>query len=83
MNATHRSGRKEETMSATPESLSITEVAHNLNCSDDTVRRMISRGELRAYRVGSSRLIRIKRADLERAMRPVTRLDLATVGGGR
>ncbi|WP_428094836.1 helix-turn-helix domain-containing protein [Demequina sp.] len=51
-----------------------------LNCHPDTTRRLISRGELPAYRVG--RAIRIKRSDLERALRPVTRLDLATAGGG-
>lgn len=52
-----------------------------LNCHPDTTRRLIARGELPAYRVG--RLIRIKRRDLERAMRPVTRIDLVTAGGGR
>ena len=51
-----------------------------LNCHPDTTRRLIARGELPAYRVG--RLIRIKRSDLERAMKPVTRLDLVSVGEG-
>ena len=63
----------------TCDSLSITTAATELDCSELTIRRMISRGELRAYRVGP-RLIRIKRRDLERAMRPVTRVELATAG---
>lgn len=61
--------------------LSLDQAAHELGCSRDTVRRMISRGELKAYRVGS-RLIRIRRQDLERAIKPVTRLDLVSAGGG-
>lgn len=64
------------------ESLSIGQVASELGCSHDTVRRMIARGELKAFRVGA-RLIRIRRRDLERAMKPVTRIDLATAGGAR
>lgn len=62
--------------------LSIGQVAgpNFLNCHPDTVRRMVSRGELKAVRVGP-RLIRIRRRDLERAMKPVTRIDLATAGG--
>lgn len=52
-----------------------------LHCSQDTVRRMVARGELTAVRIGP-RLIRIRRRDLERAMRPVTRIDLVTAGGG-
>ena len=50
--------------------LSLDQTAHELGCSRDTVRRMIERGELKAYRVGK-RLIRIRRADLERAIRPI------------
>jgi len=33
---------------------------------------MIARGDLKAYRFGRSRVIRIKRADLDRLARPVT-----------
>lgn len=54
--------------------LTIDDAAERLNCSADSVRRMISRGHLKAYRAG--RLIRIKPRDLERALRPVT-----SVGG--
>jgi len=52
--------------------LSIDAVAGRLDVSPYTVRRMISRGDLKAVRVG--RLIRVRPADLERAMRPVTSL---------
>ncbi|NYI42051.1 helix-turn-helix domain-containing protein [Demequina lutea] len=75
----------QQTQPATlPASLSIAEVASPacLNCSEDSVRRMIARGDLPAYRVGP-RMIRIKRRDLERIMRPVTRIDLASASGGR
>ena len=60
-----------------PENLSIGQVAVELCCSEDTVRRMIARGDLKAVRIGP-RLIRVRRRDLDRAMKPVTRLDLAT-----
>jgi excisionase family DNA binding protein len=48
------------------------QAARLLQCDTKTIRRMISRGQLRAYRPGGARMIRIRRADLERAMRPVT-----------
>lgn len=50
--------------------LTVAQAAQALNCSPDTVRRLISRGELRALRFG--RLIRISVSDLRRAGRPVT-----------
>ena len=46
----------------------------NLTQSADTIRRAIARGDLKAYRLGSSRVIRIKPRDLEKFMRPVTPL---------
>lgn len=56
--------------------LSVAQVADELNCSTDTVRRMIARGELRAFRYGStSRLIRIDRRDLDRLRTPVTMIS--------
>ncbi|MFC7581575.1 helix-turn-helix domain-containing protein [Schaalia naturae] len=57
--------------------LSVDEAAAIFGVSSKTVRRMISRGELRAKKFGT--LIRISRTDLDRAGRPVT--SLATVGG--
>ena len=52
----------------------IKEAAEQCACSTDTIRRAIARGELPAYRLGSSRVIRIKARDLEKFMRPVTPL---------
>ena len=57
--------------------LTIESAADRLACSKDTVRRMIARGQLKAYRAGH--LIRIQHRDLERALKPVTNYQ----GGGR
>lgn len=62
--------------------LTLAEVADQLGCSVLTVRRMCGRGELRSYRAkGQSRLIRIKAADLNRLMRPVTSAAENSLGG--
>lgn len=50
--------------------LTVAQTAQALNCSPDTVRRLISRGEMRATRFG--RLIRIAVGDIARAGKPVT-----------
>lgn len=50
------------------------EAAEFLSCSTWTIRRMISRGELKAYRYGGSRLIRIDLVDLQRLRKPVTNI---------
>lgn len=50
--------------------LTVDDAAKFFDCTPLTVRRMIARGDLRAYRVG--RLIRIKPTDLEKALKPVT-----------
>lgn len=55
---------------------SVEGLAEHWGCSTDSVRRMIARDELTAYRVG--RLIRIHPRDADRAMRPVSTLQ----GGG-
>ncbi len=54
--------------------LTLEQVAERLNCSTYTVRRMISRGELKASRFG--RLIRVHPDDVRRAGRPVTRVEV-------
>ena len=51
--------------------LTIAEAAELVGVSRDTIRRMIGRGQLKAYRYGV-RVIRIDEADLLRARRPVT-----------
>ena len=37
-----------------------------------TIRRWISNGSLKAYRVPGSRTIRIRQSDLEKALKPIT-----------
>ena len=59
---------------STPTYYGIREAAEQCACSTDTIRRAIARGDLKAYRLGSSRVIRIKPRDLEKFMRPVTPL---------
>lgn len=58
--------------------VTIDQAAAYLQCNAITIRRMISRGELRAYRY-SARIIRIDMADLEKLRRPVT--SAADLGG--
>jgi excisionase family DNA binding protein len=41
------------------------------DCSTKTLRRAIARGELRAYRLGNSRAIRLDLAELDAWMRPI------------
>lgn len=45
------------------------DVSKRLKCSDDTVHRMIARGELRAIRVGK-RLLRVDPADVATLLKP-------------
>ena len=46
--------------------LSIQEVADTMKVSQKTVRRLIKRGDLAAYKVGARGQIRVKEGDLER-----------------
>lgn len=50
--------------------LTVAEAAELLHCSEKTLRRMISRGDVRAYRIG--RMIRLSRTDLQAASRPAS-----------
>jgi excisionase family DNA binding protein len=50
--------------------LTIDDAAEQLGLSKRSLRRLISSGELPAYRVGAQS-VRIKPADLEKALRPV------------
>ncbi|MGW5854937.1 MULTISPECIES: helix-turn-helix domain-containing protein [Micrococcus] len=59
--------------------LTIAEAADRLQVSAVTVRRMIARGELNAYRYGP-RLIRIDPADLLALREPVTSLAALRAG---
>lgn len=68
------------------EALTLKEAASLTKSSEKTLRRMIARGDLKAYRFG--RGIRIKPGDLDKAMKPVTPLasivdiDRELAGGG-
>ena len=53
-----------------PNLFTIASAAEYLDCAEITVRRMVSRGDLKAHRVG--RMIRIKEQDLLRAIKPAT-----------
>lgn len=59
--------------------LTIPQAAELLAVSSDTIRRMIARGELRAYRYGP-RINRIDPEDLLKVREPVT--SLADLRGG-
>lgn len=68
-----------QTHSSTPQ-LTIAQAAEWLQCSPYTIRRMIARGEVRAYRYGQ-RVIRIDPADLRKIRQPVTNVaDFANTG---
>ena len=51
--------------------LSQAEAAEYLGVTDRTIRNYIARGNLRGSRIKGSRLVRIKRADLEALLRPI------------
>lgn len=58
----------------------LAEAAEYASCSTHTLRRRISEGSLRAYRMpGKSRLIRIDLDELDAALRPIrsSRRDIA------
>lgn len=58
--------------------LSMAEAAEYLGVTDRTIRNYISRGELPGHRPRGSRLVRVRREDLDALMRPVP-----TVGNAR
>lgn len=52
--------------------LTVGECAKYAKCSTRTIYRMISAGELRAYKLGKSgRSIRIKQQDLDKCLKPI------------
>jgi excisionase family DNA binding protein len=68
------------TVTATPNKAArrletVSSAAEYLGVSTKTLRRMIARGDLRAFRMGS-RMIRVDRAELDELLRPIP-----TVGG--
>ncbi|MCH1867073.1 helix-turn-helix domain-containing protein [Nocardioides sp. CFH 31398] len=67
------SGTQAVTLVEPQQYVSVDDAAAILSCNPKTVRRAIARNELRAHRVGSSRLIRIARADVEALLRPAVK----------
>tara|TARA_B110000503_G_scaffold15835_1_gene22361 strand:+ start:675 stop:890 length:216 start_codon:yes stop_codon:yes gene_type:complete len=56
-----------------PESMTIADVAKSLSLSTATIRSMIFKGELMAYRLGvSGRIIRILKSDVDALWTPIT-----------
>lgn len=55
---------------ARSEFVSVGEVATELHVTERFIRRLIADGELKAVRVGS-RLVRVRRGDVEAMLRPV------------
>lgn len=56
---------------AEPIWVSVNDAADRLGISHFTVRRMIQRGTLKAYRPAGTSAIRIRRRDLDRVMKPI------------
>jgi excisionase family DNA binding protein len=57
--------------------ISIETAANYLDCSTKSVRRRIASGDLPAYRVGSTQVIRVDMAEVDALLRPIP-----TAGGG-
>jgi excisionase family DNA binding protein len=55
---------------------SIESAANYLDCSTKTIRRRIATGDLKAYRLASSRVIRVDMAEVDALLKPIP-----TVGG--
>ncbi|MDR0285235.1 MAG: helix-turn-helix domain-containing protein [Propionibacteriaceae bacterium] len=61
-----------------PNWFTLKDAARHTGTSTDTLRRRINDGQLPAYYVGKSRMVRVKRDDVDALMRPVV-----TVGRAR
>jgi excisionase family DNA binding protein len=51
--------------------LTVEETAELTGVTTKTVRRLIHRGELPARRIGSTKMIRVAAADIDKLMRPI------------
>ncbi|MDR2929894.1 MAG: excisionase family DNA-binding protein [Propionibacteriaceae bacterium] len=60
--------------------LTLKDAAHYTGASMDTLRRRISDGQLRAYRVGRSHMVRLKTSDLDALMKPIPTVRRQAVG---
>jgi len=54
------------------------DAAQYTSTSMDTLRRRISEGQLRAYRVGRSHMVRLKASDLDALMQPIRTVGART-----
>jgi excisionase family DNA binding protein len=63
------------TVDARSEYLTVDEAARRLRQSRETIRRKISKGEIRAVRLGAFGPLRVPADELERHLRPVGRRD--------
>jgi excisionase family DNA binding protein len=54
-----------------PTKITIDQAADELGISRRSLRRLITSGQLRAYKIGKSRLVRIDREDLANVIHPV------------
>jgi excisionase family DNA binding protein len=51
--------------------ITLAETAERLGVSKDSVRRLISSGELRAYRIGNQQSVRVDTDDLAAVLKPI------------
>lgn len=51
--------------------VTIREAGERLNLGEKAVRRLIARGDLPAYQIGTTRNLRVDTADLEKLYRPI------------
>ena len=58
--------------------LTLKDAARYTGASMDTLRRRISDGQLRAYRVGRSHMVRLRTADLDALMQPIRTVGTRT-----
>jgi excisionase family DNA binding protein len=69
-------------VSQTKRFISIADAAQHLDVSLKTIRRRIAAGDLKAYRLGGSRVLRVNLNELDDLMRPIPTVR-ATDDGGR
>lgn len=57
--------------SKTPTYVTLQDASAQLGLNERTLRRRIAAGDLNAYKIGRSRAIRLRQADVDALMRPV------------
>ena len=69
------------TVSQTKRFISIADAAQHLDVSLKTIRRRIAAGDLKAYRLGGSRVLRVNLNELDDLMRPIPTVRTSDDGG--